>query len=1408
MAEEEKIDVAQNDRLSWSWPKRISAAIGGLFVFAFLLLAGVYFWADSQSGKRFIIDQIEATEFENGLKINVGAIEGSIHDEMQLHNLVIGDPEGVFLSAKQVDVDWRPLAFIGSHIDIRALNIPEARLHRLPEFRETPPSNEPLLPDLDIDIGKFDLGRLIIDPPVTGQRHIVAFGGDVHIADRRAVVNANGRALTAENVAGGDRFALDLDATPEQNRLNIALELNAPENGLVAALSGIAKPIQLSIKGKGDWNKWDGSLSGTSGNEKLSDVALTARNGTFTANGMMRPGLLLAGASQNLLEPVTNIDVKAAAEERRFQIDGNISNDNFVLRADGLVDLGESRIRDLVMEFRLLQPGTLAENLNGAGIVASATLNGEFVAPELAYVVNAARIGFDETTVIGLRANGSAQMDDEGWIIPLEARAQRIGGLNAAAGELLTNVRLNGDLAFANGRLLSDNMKIRSDRIDATAILLADMNSGLYSGALKGRVNGYRVDSVGVFNLQTDVDLETAQNGGFRLAGRVQARSSRIFNDGVRDFLGGNSLIVANVSYGSDGVARVDSLNVAAPAFRLTSGSGRYTADGGIDFTARGVSNQYGPLGVDISGSLARPVAKIAASRPGLGVGLRDVVATVRGNGNDYAVIADGESDYGSFDANVDILMGRGPLTIAVNDGTSFAGIGLTGRIRQTTAGPFSGQLAANGSGINGNVALSSTDGKQRALIDATAQDAALPGPANLTIGRAIIDADIILYDRPQLVADIQLANTYVNELQIASARAKIDYRGSKGSAKIMAEGRSGFPFRFAANSVLQPDLWRVAIDGRANGIDFKTEKPARIIPGKNGYMLRPTTINLSNGSIQLAGDYGEVINIQSRLKNVDLALINPMVPGLGLGGRATGSLDFEQSSPSAFPHADARLRIDDFTRTSLAARSQPVDIYTVGRLLPDGGNARVIIRRRGAAIGRMHVNLRPLAPGAGSWTTRLLAAPLSGGLRYNGPAETLFSLAALPDQNLKGAIGVAADFSGRVKHPELSGVVRANKLTYVNQQYGTRLTNMQLRGRFTNDRLEVEKLTATAGDGTVSGSGFVSLSSKQGFPVQLALDLDNAQLAKGSDLAAAATGQLQVVNSPNQPGTISGTLRLPETRYKIVRQGAAEVATLTGIRRKPARGRERITGDAEPISGVPQNWRLDIDIAADNQIFVSGMGLDSEWAANIHVGGTTGNPRIEGGINLVRGNLGFAGRSFELQEGRIRFDGGAMTNPAVRLIASGEADDVNINITVSGTGENPDIVFSSTPSLPQDEIMSRILFGNSIGQLSAVQAVQLAASLNSLSGSGGGLNPLGVLQQSAGIDRLRILGADEETGRGTSLAAGQYISNDVYVEIITDARGHTATQIEISLTKALSVLSQVGSFGGSNVNVQYRKDY
>jgi hypothetical protein len=62
-------------------------------------------------------------------------------------------------------------------------------------------------------------------------------------------------------------------------------------------------------------------------------------------------------------------------------------------------------------------------------------------------------------------------------IVPIAATARAITGLDVAAGGTITNVRLDGDLAVDWPRIVSDNIRIRSDRIDAKAIVLADVGN-------------------------------------------------------------------------------------------------------------------------------------------------------------------------------------------------------------------------------------------------------------------------------------------------------------------------------------------------------------------------------------------------------------------------------------------------------------------------------------------------------------------------------------------------------------------------------------------------------------------------------------------------------------------------------------------------------------------------------------------------------------------------------------------------------------------------------------------------------------------------------------------------------------------------------------------------------------------
>jgi translocation and assembly module TamB len=153
----------------------------------------------------------------------------------------------------------------------------------------------------------------------------------------------------------------------------------------------------------------------------------------------------------------------------------------------------------------------------------------------------------------------------------------------------------------------------------------------------------------------------------------------------------------------------------------------------------------------------------------------------------------------------------------------------------------------------------------------------------------------------------------------------------------------------------------------------------------------------------------------------------------------------------------------------------------------------------------------------------RLLASPLAGGIRYNGPAGPLWSLSGITDRDLSGPIGIAADFSGRVQAPQFNGVVRANNLVFTDETYGTRITNLQLAGQFTSSRLEITRLQGRAGEGTVTGSGTVGLAAAAGFPIDIRLNFDRARLARGDNLGATVSGQVAITNSRANGGLISG---------------------------------------------------------------------------------------------------------------------------------------------------------------------------------------------------------------------------------------------------------------------------------------------
>jgi translocation and assembly module TamB len=175
------------------------------------------------------------------------------------------------------------------------------------------------------------------------------------------------------------------------------------------------------------------------------------------------------------------------------------------------------------------------------------------------------------------------------------------------------------------------------------------------------------------------------------------------------------------------------------------------------------------------------------------------------------------------------------------------------------------------------------------------------------------------------------------------------------------------------------------------------------------------------------------------------------------------------------------------------------------------------------------------------------------------------------------------------------------------------------------------------------------------------------------------------------------------------------------------------------------------------------------------------------------------------------------------------------VTLAVTGFADAPVITLSSTPPLPQDDILARLLFGEPASQLTPLQLAGIGAALVSLSGvgAGGGFNPLNTVQHALGLNRLSISsvstnpsatsagGNTAQSNTGAIIEAGRYISNRVYVGARQSTTGTTQAQVQIDLTHNWKFQTTLSTGGGpvqgpvvpqndpgSSVGMRYQFEY
>ncbi|MEP3225445.1 MAG: translocation/assembly module TamB domain-containing protein [Parasphingorhabdus sp.] len=1367
--------------------------LGGIVLIMAATLVGSAYWIDSDDGHAFLVDRITKLERDDGLQIQVGSIEGSIYGEMTLVDFELADPKGTFFTAGAVAFDWSPLAWIFNELNISQAVIAKARLERLPALNPTQ-EDSPILPEFDIYLGSFRADNLALGKAITGQEQRADFAGAIDIRSGRAMIS-----LDAATTRSGDKINMLLNAEPDRDRLDLNAEITAPADGAIAAYLNLSRDFSMTLVGDGDWTQWDGEIDISSAEQSMALVTLEAREGLFRYDGTIASRLLPAGLGQTLTNPQLTIAGTATMEDRLVAIDADARSNAATLSAKGAVDLARNAFDAMRLDINIRNPAALVANMKAQDLELKLLLNDKFSQMRYQYLLTAPQLAFGKTLLSNVKASGEGQRDSTGFDLPLELAVGSVIGNGELLKQLLSGLSGNAFLRLENGKIFANNAVISTDTAKATADIEAQLASGDYRIAIEAQAPQFAIANVGLADILATIILAPG-NSGFSLNGDVTANLRRFDNSFLRELGGGLPQVQSSLSLSSDGKLRFSNINITAPKIRFT-GSGFQQTGALFQFTGQGDHDQYGPYNLDLSGALARPNIAVRLANPFPAAGLSNVELVLDPAENGFSYTALGGSSLGPFNGNGTIITIPGQSTQIQIERLLVSDTLATGTIRPTATG-LAGILAIRGGGVNGNIFFEPKPDRQLIQAKLTAKNARFAGAQPLFIRTGTLDADVVLIDgRSDISATVRAQGISQGSLMIGRIAGNAQLTNGTGNATFSIAGTRGSTFNFQTKAAISPDLFVVTGNGLFEGRTLRIDRPMEIQRVGGGWSIAPTILFYGHGSARFYGQWASGSSrLNMSLSKMPLSLADIVADDLGLGGEINGQVNLSQTG-SQMPVGEAKLNVKGLTRSGLILTSTPVDLGLNIAVSNRNAAARGIIQSQSKTIGRFQGRVTGF--GNGNWRDELFQNPLFAQARFNGAADALWRLTGVETFDLTGPVAMSADVSGTLANPKISGQLRTENARLESGLTGTVISNISARGQFDGSRLILPRITGTTrGNGVINGSGNFNFAVEpsEGIGIQLDLTAQRAQLIARDDFAATVSGPIQIRSSP-QGGLISGDVTLDRSFFQF--GNASETVALPNIKVREINRR----ADERPPVIRSRPWRFALNANAPNRLQVEGLGLDSEWRANLKVSGPVDNFEMVGSANLIRGNYTFAGRRFQLERGRIRFVGNRPPNPLLDIEARADLTGLNATINVTGTGNQPDIAFNSVPALPEDELLSRVLFGASISDLSAPEAVQLAAAVASLN-SGGGLDPINQLRKAVGLDRLRILPSDVNSGQGTSIAAGKYITRRAYVELITDGKGYSATTLEFQITRWLSILSSISTLGRQNVNVQVSRDY
>lgn len=427
--------------------------------------------------------------------------------------------------------------------------------------------------------------------------------------------------------------------------------------------------------------------------------------------------------------------------------------------------------------------------------------------------------------------------------------------------------------------------------------------------------------------------------------------------------------------------------------------------------------------------------------------------------------------------------------------------------------------------------------------------------------------------------------------------------------------------------------------------------------------------------------------------------------------------------------------------------------------------------------------------------------------LAVNGTAPLGLANPFIEPQRLSGTAQFDLAIAGPPAVGSITGTLRTSGSTLSLPTLRNGLTPIDATIALSGGRAQLDLTAGLDTGGRIEVTGPVTLSAP--FDANLNI-LFGVTLADPSLYTADLEGNVSLSGPLTGGALISGNISVQKAEIAVPSSGLTAIGDLPPIdhlstprpvQRTLERAGQGVTAVVDSGPSGP-GFGLDLTVKADGRIFVRGRGLDAELGGNLRLTGTTNSPVTAGGFELIRGRLDVLQQRFDLDEGEISFQGDL--TPYIRLVAITETDTITASINVEGAADDIGVTFSSTPDVPQEEILAQIFFGRDLSQLSALQALQLANSIAVLAGRGSG----GLLEKLRGTAGLDDLDLTTDSEGNTAIRAGKYISDNVYTDVEIDQDGDATISLNLDLTPSLTVRGSTGVSGESSLGIFFQKDY